>query len=274
MFIPNEDKILTSGHVWHGVAVGWHNDLISSVTQLHSNHERFTGIKLSSSNVSILFVSLYAPTYGKDDEFLECMAHLSEFLLLNISENDSIIIGADTNCSIKSSVRRQKAWKLFCESFSLQPNSGTAATFHHHNGTSESCIDTILTSKPLKLDHLWQHCTLEAPTNLSSHDALTSSISIPICSKPKSKYQNTYTKFNREKIIWDEKLVAEYQILASKALSEAEEFWDTPETIPLLCSLFPNLLVTSAKLVFELKKSGKEHTAKKIQKTQKGRRQT
>ena len=43
----------------------------------------------------------------------------------------------------------------------------------------------------------------------------------------------------------------EYQNLAARALSGAAEYWDTPETIPFLCSLFSELLVKSAELVFD-----------------------
>ena len=49
----------------------------------------------------------------------------------------------------------------------------------------------------------------------------------------------------------------EYQQLASKALSEASDYWDTPETIPLLTSLYSNLLVKCATIVFDTKSSKK-----------------
>ena len=98
MFTPEEDKIMTPGPVWHGAAIGWHNSIGSYVTPLQSNHERFCGLKLSSSQATLILISLYAPTHGKDDDFLECIAHLSAFILANISENESILIGADSNC--------------------------------------------------------------------------------------------------------------------------------------------------------------------------------
>ena len=97
MFLPNEDKMMAPGQVWHGAAIGWDNSLNSYVKQLESTYERFSGIKISSAEASLIVVSLYAPTHGQDDEFLECLSHLTEFLLVNISENDSIVIGADTN---------------------------------------------------------------------------------------------------------------------------------------------------------------------------------
>ena len=108
----------------------------------------------------------------------------------------------------------------------------------------------------MKPNHSVQLCTLEYPGNLSSHDVLTTSLSVPFNSIPKSKFEHTYSKFNRERVVWSEEGFSEYQALASKALNDALEFWDTPECIPLSCSLFSNLLVKSAKLVFDIKKTG------------------
>ena len=188
MFTPNEDKMMNPGHSWHGVAIGWHNSLNSHVTPLQSNYERFAGAKLSvGSSSSLLAISLYAPTHGKDDEYLECLSYLTEFILENKSENDSMLIGADTNCSSKSSSRRRKAWSDFCENFSLTSHAGPDPTFHHHNGSSESCIDTILSSKSLKPSTIVQLCTLEDPINLSSHDVLTTTLTISAPKNPRSK---------------------------------------------------------------------------------------
>ena len=97
MFLNAEDKIASHGQVWHGAAVAWHNDLQSQVTQLEAVHERFTAVKIALANVNIFAISLYAPTSGKDDEFLECLSYLSDFLANTRSKNDVVIIGADSN---------------------------------------------------------------------------------------------------------------------------------------------------------------------------------
>ena len=255
MFTPSEDKIGEQGPVWHGTAIGWKNSLTSHVKPLESSYPRFSGITLSSAETSILIISLYAPTHGQDEEFLECLTYLTDFILLNMSENDSLVIGADTNCSQKSTWRRRNAWNSFCNHFSLLSYSSQEPTFHHHNGTSESCIDTILFSKHLKPRPINQLCTLDFPLNLSSHDVLTTSLPIAFKKNPKSKYDHTYRKFTLERIIWEEEGMDLYQNLASKALTNALKFWDTPECIPLLCTMFSNLLVKSAKLAFTTRKT-------------------
>ena len=155
---------------WHGTALGWHRSLNNCVTVLEQCNDRFTALKFSTLDQSILVFSLYAPTAGKDEEFLECLDSLSSFILANSTENSLILIGADSNCSSKSSARRQKAFTMFCETFDLEVKSGTTPTFHHHNGSSESQIDMFIASKQLVLSSFLQICTKETPTNYSSRE--------------------------------------------------------------------------------------------------------
>ena len=256
MFDHNEDKMLKSGQTWHGAAIGWHQDLHPEVAHLPSNNARLSGIKLSTNSGSILTISLYAPTSGKDDEFLECITDLTEYILSNFHSGDSLLIGTDSNCSTKSTPRRQACWMSFIQSFSLFIHSTGAATFHHNNGFSESSIDFFLSSKNLKLENVRQLCTLDFPLNLSSHDPLLSSVRIAMPEKSHSRFSHTYSNFNLERIIWDTNKIPEYQNMASQALSQAIQYWNTPETTPLLCSLLPSLLVKCAKLVFQTKTMG------------------
>ena len=107
MFENSEDKVVHAKQVWHGALVAWHDDLQTSITPITTTHERYAAIllRIPNSTQAILVVSLYAPTSGKDDDFLDCLGFLSEFLSLNIPEGGSLIIGADSNCSNKSSIK-------------------------------------------------------------------------------------------------------------------------------------------------------------------------
>ena len=100
MFTPTEDKMMT-------------HSLNSYVTELQSNFERFSGIKLSTGKTSTVVISLYAPTHGKYDEYLECLSLLTEFLLANSSPTDSCIIGADTNLLNQISSQKKKSMVCF-----------------------------------------------------------------------------------------------------------------------------------------------------------------
>ena len=74
-----------------------------------------------------------------------------------------------------------------------------------------------------------------------------------IYEKQESKFTGTYTEFKKKKIIWDDSKIPAYQALAARALSFPSSFWNTPETIPLLISLFSSLLVNCVQMVFDSK---------------------
>ena len=246
-----EDHLVNSRHVWHGVAIGWSKELSDSVENIESTTDRIVGVRMQIARGSLLLISFYAPTAGRDEEFLEAISSLTEYLERNVSAEEQVIIGADANCSIKSSKRRQYAWKNFCDQHNLRIHSPPCPTFHHNNGLSHSSIDLFVASCTLDLGATMQYCTLDDPLNLSSHDPIESSVSI-IREKPEeSKFKNTYTEFKRKKVVWDASKIPEYQTLAASSLSDALSYWDNPESLPLLSCLFSNLLVRCAALVFD-----------------------
>ena len=142
---------------------------------------------------------------------------------------DKVVIGADINCSEKSTTRRQQSWKQFCENFDLQMTTASHPTFHHHNGMSDSTIDFFVYSKDLNLGGLVQHCTLDHPLNLSSHDPLITNLDIQLqdCDENSTKFSNSYTDFKRKKIVWDQTKLSKYQELSARAVSDAVNYWDT-----------------------------------------------
>ena len=254
MFLNNEDKLMLKGPVWHGCAIGWHKDINSDVTAIESNHERLVGIRYKMNSTSILLVSLYAPTSGQDEDFMETISHLSSFIDLNTASTDNIIIGTDSNCSTRSTARRQDAWRTFLSTFSLMVHNTPDPTFHHNNGSSESTIDYFVTSAGLAIEKLTQFCTLENPLNLSGHDPILTNLVIKDTQERQpSKFAESYTDFKLEKIIWKDSEIPKYQTLAAQALKDASTYWDTPESTPLLVSMFSSLLVNCAKSVFRTK---------------------
>ena len=149
MYTDTEDRLLHTGAVWHGTVIGWSRNIDKHIKKLSPVNERFCGILYSESNLefSIIAYTLYMPTSGKDEEFLEVLELLRRDILENITEKSSIIIGTDSNVSAKSTKRRITALHSFLEYFSLSSIHETQnATFHHNNGTSESQIDHIFVS--------------------------------------------------------------------------------------------------------------------------------
>ena len=211
MFTPAEDMLGSPGHAWHGVALGWHDDLSNQATPLESSYDRFAAARIILGSKTFLTISLYAPTSGKDDEFLECFSHLSSFLNENKRAGDTVLIGTDSNCSEKSTTRRKNIFTRFCSTYSLKIQATAAPTFHHNNLTSESCIDCFLISgsETSVLGQIQQLCTLEDPTNLSSHDVLISNLKVEVTAGETDlpKYAHTYADFNQKRIIWDKSKV-------------------------------------------------------------------
>lgn len=254
MFTNAEDKLSDGNHVWHGTAVVWHSDLKSMVTPLKCVYERFSAIKIRTANHSVLAISVYFPTAGKDDEFLECVSILSVFIKENSSNLDTIIIGADSNCSDISSPRRINAMNDFINELSLVKVTNALPTFHHHNGRATSCIDYFLVSNVQHIGRIMTVCTKDQPLNLSTHDIVHSTLktNFPIQEKG-GQYVDTYSDFIRRKIIWDEEKRIQYDEQTSDMLRKAETIFDSPEFIPLKCELYSNLMVKSAELCFDFK---------------------
>ena len=264
MFINPEDLLSNPAHVWHGVAVGWRNDIGASISILESTCDRISGVKMSLCDNSLLLLSFYAPTAGQDDDFLESLCNLSDYLLQYLTPGDQVIIGTDSNCSTKSFRRRQDAWENFCNKFQLTNHLSPHPSFHHHNGQSESFLDLFAASSSVNIPDILQHCTLEHPLNLSSHDPIETTVNVQLDTPSKSsKYSNTYSEFKRQKIVWDKDKLSEYQDLSSQALSDALNYWDFPESLPLLSSLVSKLLVTCASLVFDSRTPSQSSRPKK-----------
>ena len=247
-----EDRLCTPDHTWHGAAVMWHDSLNSSASHILNTNDRFTGIKLKFQGVSILAISLYLPTSGKDNDFVECLAELSAYIVDNISNEETILIGTDSNCSDKSSQCRLQAFQQFCEEHHLSKVCHTGPTFHHNNGTSSSNIDYFLVScnQTATLKPVSVQCKEDYPENLSSHDPVLTTLVIPrdtqVCLQ--EKYADTYTAFTQTRIVWKAEDIPTYQALAAKFLSECEAFFSSSDFLPLKCQLYSELLVKAAEI--------------------------
>ena len=249
MFEQVEDQLNASGHVWHGTAVVWHCKLNAQVKPVKVVHTRFAGIKIQTSTSTILAISLYLPTSGQDEEFLDCISSLSNYILENTGSRDEVLIGTDTNCSKKSTMQRKKLYKDFCCELGLVEVGSKVPTFHHNNLVSTSNIDRFLVTKTLadKLRPVLVECTLEFPMNFSSHDLLLSVLAISLSSTVQdSKYSDTYEEYNRAKVAWNQSDIKLYQEYTDTVLSLAEAVFPDPELFPLKCQLYSHLLVNSA----------------------------
>ena len=261
MFTPAEDLVLQPGPVWHGTAIGWLSSVDRYVSSLPIVNERFCGIQYKDSqhDITILAYSVYLPTAGKDDEFLEVLSALSSDILLHSSAISTLIIGCDSNQSEKSTKRRISAMTDMLEDFHLQPIlSGDEPTFHHNNQTSESQIDNIYyyfpsSSSKTSLE-LFEHlCLKDNHENLSSHDVLVGKMILPDVPKATigQDFSSTYTDFLVKKPKWSESGLAGYQAQTAQVLQEMFSRFNMVEHIPTLTEMCSKMLVISAEQNFE-----------------------
>ena len=230
MFIPTEELLLTTGAIWHGTAIGWDIDIDNFVTKLPVVSERFCGISYRDAKSDILSYTLYLPTSGLDEEFLEVLSQLFSDINQHRQQNSVIVIGADTNQSNKSSTRRIEAMQTFCKDFSLKSVLiSSEPTFHHNNQTSSSQIDHILYFLPesceIDLQFYEQLCKLDNSANLSSHDVIIGNLKLPLILTEKTDhdFSDTYQSFIVNKPNWEECGIANYQAQAFKVLSDLFE---------------------------------------------------
>ena len=128
-----------------GLPLGGLRNIDKYVYKVPVISERFCGVKYSDTQTNILSYTVYLPTSGQDDEFLEVLSQLSFDVRNNVGENSSILIGLDSNQSDKSSRRRTDPMKSFQSQLSLKSILlSDKPTFHHNNKTSVSQIDHIL----------------------------------------------------------------------------------------------------------------------------------
>ena len=204
-FTPPEDRLRKSDHTWHGAAIMWHESLNSNVQNICNTHERFTGIKLNFQGQHFLAIAAYLPTSGKDDEFLDCLDQLTDFIQQNSSDGSTILIGTDSNCSPKSTPRRLSGFQQFCQDHELTKVCLSVPTFHHSNGMSSSNIDYFLLSHKYsqtpKLSKTFSQCTQDFPENFSSHDPVFATLQIPgvTHSTALEKCSHTYSDFTQTK---------------------------------------------------------------------------
>ena len=263
MFTAPEDLLCNTDHTCHGTAIMWHTSLDSCISRLTTTNTRFTAIKINIQAQRFLVISAYFPTSGKDEEYLETCSDIINFVAKNQQErgSDTILIGADSNCSDKSSKRRKQALTALCDELCIERISPRVSTFHHHNGSSDSNIDCFLlsTSFSPKLSTIHSICTLDTPDNLSSHDPVHAALQLPLqqINDKTSKYDQSYSDFNHKKIVWTKNNLVKFQELAAMALTKYEKLFSLPEHIPLKCDLFSRLLVKAAEMSMDVKSDKK-----------------
>ena len=260
MFIPTEEILMKSGTAWHGTTIAWKSEFDRFITKLPIVSERFCGISFQHGETAFLAYSLYLPTAGQDEEFLEILSLFTSDIRLHMRNSTALYVGTDTNQSEKSSKRRKEAMSIFTKEIGLKSIlAHNNPTFHHNNQTSASQIDHILycvpTGSQTSLSYLNQLCNQEDSDNLSAHDVIMGQLCMPkLCpSKVENVKINYYEEFLVKKPKWELENIQGYQEMLNAALLNLFETFEGEEFIPALTEMCSRALVLSAELSFETK---------------------
>ncbi|KAK3089516.1 hypothetical protein FSP39_004221 [Pinctada imbricata] len=183
-----------------GVGILWRKDLDHLVTAISEGNERMQCVIISMENTSILLMSVYLPTKGQSDnyvEFAECISLLGA--IIEKYTDHIIIIAGDFNEDLTTdkSSRRKECLLSFVDEFLLETKY-TKSTFIHPNGRDNSVIDYIFMRKSVncKMEKVYRLDTLG--TNTSDHIPVVCTIQekcMAICSKNKESSQFARVKW-------------------------------------------------------------------------------
>ena len=111
MFQPAEDCVLTAGTVWHGTAICWHKQFNRFISEIPIISNRFCIVRYEDKDTQLEILSY--------DKFIEVLDSFDYDIGQNKASDTILILGADANCSEKSSSRRQNAMKKFVDKYSF-----------------------------------------------------------------------------------------------------------------------------------------------------------
>ena len=182
-------------------------------------------------------IALYLPTAGRDADYVEQLALLSNCIteLRFKYEESMIFIRGDGNTN-SNNRERMKMFKYFLSSHNLVQISINHCTYHHFlgGGAFDSNIDVILQSEnlPHQEQVLEIFCSKDFPDMFSHHDALCSKVLLPF-TPPQSGPDKDLLKaprvnIARTRITWTEQGVIDYQAAVEQRLAEIRSRWLNP----------------------------------------------
>ena len=243
-FLNSEDRYdpelpLVKNQAFGGTMVFWRRSLDPFISVHPVSTTSFLPIIYSHPGSPVtIHIALYLPTSGQESEFME------EITLLKIAIEDLkethpeafIFLRGDSNVNTKNK-DRATIFENFCSTLGLEQIPINHSTYHHFvgNGLFDSSIDIIAHSKnaPSKEKVEKIFCQKNFPEVDSHHDIIMSSVSIPVVStKPVNENLVTAPRIEntRQKIVWSEDKIGEYQARVAPKLAKIRNDWFIPNS--------------------------------------------
>ena len=241
-----------------GTLVLWKSYLDPHVTVLPLTTTSFLPILFHPPGfLHTIHICVYLPTAGKESQFLDELAKLTIAVeeLSDSYPEAPIYLRGDFNASL-SNAKRNNLLIHFCSEFGLLEVPIPFPTYHHFlgSGLSDSFLDKLLYSESV-IDReilIDIHCKLSDPLIESHHDMIISSWSVPEKKEHLSSDENIVAPKvvnNRQKVVWSDTGIEEYQKLVVPHLARLQELWlQTPSrtSISLLLESTNSVLTSSA----------------------------
>ena len=229
------DLAMTSSKAHGGTMALWRKDFDPFVTICKVETTAFLPLVFSPPNrQASIHVTVYMPTSGKDDAFMEDLAMLHIFLQEAKEKYLScpIFLRGDFNVN-RNNLNRSSLLNHLISDHALSAVSIPHPTYHHFtgNGSFDSNLDCLLHSSSLLHTEkiITIHCKLQDPLVNSHHDIIISTFSLIASANLAPTTENNINapkvENTRTKIVWSESGVKDYQKLVSSHLQKLQDRW-------------------------------------------------
>ena len=232
-----EDLPMRKSKAKGGTLVLWKKKLDKYITVHPVNSPSFLPIIYSPPCYPVsAHIGLYLPTSGKESEFFDSLAELSNTIddITEKYEGCLLFLRGDGNVN-SNNLERDKTFSSFISKYSLDQVPIIHKTYHHFlgGGAFDSSIDVILHSKcdELKESVTYIYCKQEHSEIDSHHDAIVSSVTLPVSPQsqpPTDLLTAPKLELMRSKILWSDAGIDNYQKMVSEELSDLRRRWLDP----------------------------------------------
>ena len=266
---------LVKNQTFGGTMVGWRNNLDPFIAVYPVSSTSYLPIILSLPGAPVsIHIAIYLPTSGQDLEFSEQITSLRVTLedLKEKYPNCTIYLRGDSNANINNKAR-YRMFQDFITSLNLKSISTNHKTYHHFigNGLFDSSIDVILHSNDVDEEIIEEvFCCKVWPEVDSHHDALISSILVPLSDKSEEVeglIVAPRVTNNRQKVVWSEDSILNYQHLVVPQLQKLRKDWfipNSPVSFSILLSLTNDIFNQGASKTCKVTSMISSHKSKSL----------
>ena len=160
-----------------GVSIMWKKDLNAKVTRVVLNFKSAIGVIFDTGLTRIFFLSIYAPTKGKEEEFSSHLDNLSAVFEREKGNYDEIVASGDWNLNSNSCEARIAEMEIWCRDHGLVRQDPPSPTHLHYVHKKWTFLDCVYTTEPAIIDVRNLNTSI---MTTSDHQPISISVEIPV----------------------------------------------------------------------------------------------